>query len=104
MSSEGEKICTGCGWSSLKPLPEYALACCPDNNYVPVNKPEKGSVEWLIGQIQSPEWEQMYIWHKAEIFKIARVMHERDVKNAFIAGSFISETRIPEQYYKDTFQ
>lgn len=104
MSSKIEKVCTGCGWSSLQPLPESAVACCPDNNYIEVTKPEKGSVEWLIGQILSPEWERMYIWHTAEIFKIARQKHERDVKNAYIAGNNVAESRNPEQYYKDTFQ
>lgn len=29
-----EKICTGCGRSSLKPVSEQHVACCPDNNYV----------------------------------------------------------------------
>ena len=29
-----EKICTGCGRSSLNPVSEQHIACCPDNNYV----------------------------------------------------------------------
>ena len=29
-----EKICTGCGRSSLNPISEQHIACCPDNNYI----------------------------------------------------------------------
>lgn len=101
MNSKGEKICTGCGWSSLKPLPKSALACCPDSNYV---EKKQTAVDWLIGQIQSPEWEQMYIWHKAYVFEKAKVMHERNVKDAYIAGNNVAENRNPEQYYNNTFK
>ena len=36
MNTEVEKICTGCGRSSLNLIPKEYLACCPDNNYVEV--------------------------------------------------------------------
>lgn len=41
MNIKKEKICTGCGRSSLTPLGlnpkgDPYLACCPDNNYVDV--------------------------------------------------------------------
>lgn len=26
--------CTGCGWPQGKPLPEKAIACCPDSKYI----------------------------------------------------------------------
>ncbi len=29
-----EKICTGCGRSSLNLISEQYAACCPDNNYI----------------------------------------------------------------------
>ena len=33
------KICTGCGrLTTDPPLPETALACCPDNHYLPIRK------------------------------------------------------------------
>ena len=32
-----EKICTGCGRSSLNPISEQYAACCPDNNYVEIS-------------------------------------------------------------------
>lgn len=38
MNTEVEKICTGCGRSSLNPIAKEYLACCPDNNYVEVKK------------------------------------------------------------------
>lgn len=41
------KVCTGCGHRSDKPLPETALACCPDNNYVDLDHYLKESVYGL---------------------------------------------------------
>lgn len=34
------------------------------------------SVEWLINQINSPEWQDRFIWHKEEIFKEAKQMQK----------------------------
>ena len=31
------KVCTGCGRRSDNPIPSTALACCPDNSYVPLD-------------------------------------------------------------------
>ena len=35
---------------------------------------KKTAVEWLIEQIKSKEWQEMFIWHKEEIFKQAKEM------------------------------
>lgn len=52
MKNETEKICTGCGRSSLNPIEEQYTACCPDNNYVIMsNKTKQTSVEWLVKQL-----------------------------------------------------
>jgi hypothetical protein len=32
------KVCTGCGWLDSDPIHSPALACCPDNNYIPLRK------------------------------------------------------------------
>jgi hypothetical protein len=66
------KQCTGCGWLSSQPLGvnekgEPYLACCPDNNYKDIS-----AVEWLINQVKSAEWQDMYIWHKEAVFELAR--------------------------------
>lgn len=49
-------ICTGCGHFSNKPLGlnkqgEPYLACCPDNNYVPVTQ-SPTAVEWLLQELK----------------------------------------------------
>jgi hypothetical protein len=49
-------ICTGCGHFSNKPLGlnkqgEPYLACCPDNNYVPVTQ-SPTAVEWLEKELE----------------------------------------------------
>lgn len=31
------KICTGCGWRSDSKIGDGFLACCPDNNYIPLD-------------------------------------------------------------------
>ena len=63
---------------------------------------KQSSVEWIIEKytivlgLGSKELMKEHI-------ERARVMHEREVKDAYIKSSFIDETRNPEQYYKDTF-
>ena len=32
---------------------------------------ELTATEWLIKQVKTKEWEDLYIWHKEEIFKEA---------------------------------
>jgi hypothetical protein len=44
------------------------------------------AVEYLISKIKSPEWQDMYIWHKEEVFKTALAMAEEDMLKAFNAG------------------
>jgi hypothetical protein len=46
----------------------------------------KTAVEYLISVVKSPEWQDMYIWHKEEVFKTALAMGEKDMLNAFSAG------------------
>lgn len=77
MSSEIEKICTGCGWSSLQALPETAIACCPDSNYVPIKK--QTAVDWLIQRVNSKEWQEMYIWQKQEVMNEAKKKFRTDI-------------------------
>lgn len=44
------------------------------------------AVEYLISTVKSPEWQDMYIWHKEDVFKKALAMEEEDMLNAFNAG------------------
>lgn len=59
MNIKKEKICTGCGRSSLTPLGlnhygDPYLACCPDNNYVDVetqNNKKQTAVDYLVQEL-----------------------------------------------------
>ena len=35
---------------------------------------EQTAVEYLISMVKSPEWQDMYIWHKEDVFKTALAM------------------------------
>jgi hypothetical protein len=54
MNTEVEKICTGCGRSSLNLIPKEYLACCPDNKYVEVKntKPKELTNDDLISVVE----------------------------------------------------
>jgi hypothetical protein len=36
------------------------------------------AVDWLIEQVKSPEWQDMFIWHKEEVFEKAREMQRKE--------------------------
>jgi hypothetical protein len=61
MSNETEKICTGCGRSSLNPIEEQYAACCPDNNYVTMNNKQQTAVEWFMEQIGEKQPNGFYV-------------------------------------------
>jgi hypothetical protein len=52
------------------------------------------SVEWLIEQVKSKEWQDKFIWHKEDVFEEARLMEnaqkktfsETDLRLAFMQG------------------
>lgn len=65
------------------------------------------AVEWLTQQIKSKEWQDMFIWHKEEIFKQAKQKEKEQIVEAFDCdGSpqpgekWISNG---EQYYSETY-
>jgi len=74
------------------------------------NKQE--SVEWLIQQVKSKDWQDMFIWHKEEIFQKAREMRKQEIMDAHHCGRNF-EYKYPasdktynesaEQYYRETF-
>ena len=41
------------------------------------------AVEYLISMVKSPEWQDMYIWHKEEVFKTALAMEKEQMKEFF---------------------
>lgn len=40
---------------------------------------KQSSVEYLIEQVKSKEWSNMFIWHKEEIFKKAKQMEKEQM-------------------------
>lgn len=121
MKKQVEKICTGCGRSSLKPLGlnvdgEPFLACCPDNNYVEVKK--QSSIDWLILE----DWEltrqlvekeitiEEYSIKHYDLVDQAKAMHKEEIENAYKqgvideAGEIINTDSIETTYYSETFE
>jgi hypothetical protein len=41
---------------------------------------KQSAVEWLIKQVNSKEWQDLYIWHKEEIFDKAKRMEGQENK------------------------
>jgi hypothetical protein len=37
------------------------------------------AVEWLTQQVKSKEWQDMFIWHKEEVFKQAKAMEKEQM-------------------------
>jgi hypothetical protein len=57
--------------------------------------------EYLIEQVKSKEWQDMWIWHKEEIFEKAKEIEKLHIKIGFVDGydSKISS----DQYFNKTF-
>ena len=36
------------------------------------------AVEWLTQQVKSKEWQDMFIWHKEEVFEQAKAMEAKE--------------------------
>ena len=47
------KICTGCGHLSNDPIEPPALACCPDNHYLPIKR------YWALSCFPSNEYKRI---------------------------------------------
>jgi hypothetical protein len=37
------------------------------------------AVEWLTQQVKSKEWQDMFIWHKEEVFEQAKAMEKEQM-------------------------
>lgn len=70
-----------------------------------MNNNKQSSVEWLIEHVKSTEWQDMYIWHKEEIFKKAKEMHCKENANTWNnAINAVEKDKWDsfEQYYNKT--
>jgi len=65
----------------------------------------KTAVEQLIEQVKSKEWQDMYIWHKEEIFEQAKHIEREQIINAHIEGQplYSCQSEKAEQYYNQTY-
>jgi len=74
---------------------------------------EKSALEYLISIVKSSDWQDMYIWHKEEVFKQAKELEKQQIIKAFDEGQeyeyqyhinsapkFDSETYYKEMYEK----
>jgi hypothetical protein len=42
---------------------------------------EQTAIEYLIEQVKSKEWQDLYIWHKEEVFEKARQIQKQQKQN-----------------------
>jgi len=71
------------------------------------------AVEWFIEQVKSKEWQDMFIWHKEEVFEQAKAMEKEQIietsKNSYISGYLDNQCKVdesmnfPEEYYNETY-
>lgn len=59
------------------------------------------AVEWLVEQVKSKEWQDMFIWHKEEVFKQAKEMEKEQIENAWLnAWKDSMLNPLEDKYYK----
>lgn len=63
------------------------------------------AVEWLTEKVNSKEWQDMYIWHKEEVFKQAKEMEKQQIidANEDASTNELGEFLTGEQYYNETY-
>lgn len=73
----------------------------------------KTAIDWLIEQVKSPEWQNMFIWHKEEVFQQAIKMDKeqriQDMAKMQIVKDVDCDDNvefifIPEDYYYNTYK
>lgn len=66
---------------------------------------KQSSVEYLIEQVKSKEWQDMFIWHKEEIFEQAKRMEKEQIIAARMNRMTDDELsyQTAEQYYNETY-
>ena len=65
---------------------------------------KQSSVEWLIEHVKSKEWQDMYIWHKEEVFKEAKKIFKEQIINAWMATDNELQRLAAEKYYKENYE
>lgn len=68
---------------------------------------KQSSVDYLIKQVKSKEWQEMFIWHKENVFEQAKEMHKQEIIRAGADHCYPTEEiaiQDAEQYYNQTFK
>jgi hypothetical protein len=47
---------------------------------------QQTAVEWLIEQVKSKDWQDMFVWNKEEVFEQAKQMENEQLKNMYLKG------------------
>lgn len=63
------------------------------------------AVDWLTEKVNSKEWQDMYIWHKEEVFKQAKEMEKEQIIRAFVVaeGAEYEGIKYGVHYYRKTY-
>ena len=65
------------------------------------------AVEWLTQQVKSKEWQDMFIWHKEEVFEQAKAMEKEQIMDAVyyaMGTNFDPNMGRAELYYNTTYK
>jgi hypothetical protein len=66
---------------------------------------QQTSVNWLIEKVKSKEWQDMYIWHKEDVFNQAKEMEKQQIIDAYNQGEFNQGCNgSAEDYIKETYK
>ena len=59
---------------------------------------EQTAVEWLIKQVKSKEYQEMFIGHKEELFEEAKRIEAKQIKDAIDLGYSAAQKDAVEYY------
>jgi hypothetical protein len=66
---------------------------------------QQTAVNWLIEKVKSKEWQDMYIWHKEDVFNQAKEMDKQQKIDAYNQGEFNQGCNgSAEDYIKETYE
>jgi hypothetical protein len=102
-NKQTEKICSGCGRSSLNPVSEEYLACCPDNKYIEMSNNKQSSVRWIVEELEKFELGKSEFYSKTAIINHADRMHKEEIVQAYNDGCYYGKDCWQEDYYNETF-
>jgi hypothetical protein len=116
MSNETEKICTGCGRSSLNPIEEQYAACCTDNNYV-IMKNETKQTAVQLYRLKSLELFKFFLKHNIganqwclleeklydELKELENEQKRKDFTDGYMHGNKPLNHDVIDKWYNETY-